>query len=98
MRESLKKVLQHFFQIIDEDETVWIDVSFLPNTVIFCAMHDGASLIQVKVGKHKRKKRLFLPLEWLINDWGAGKKVVEELKKVREGILKEMPRLRKEYW
>jgi len=69
-----------FVLVYPFEEEIWIDLKGLPNSAFLCACCDGITMMQAKVGK-RDEKRLFLPINWVINDWGGDKELVEAIKK-----------------
>ena len=78
------------------EEEIWIDTEALPESTFFCAAFDGISIKKCKVGAEgKEEERIFLPLEWLINEWGGGEKIIESLKKCKKKQMEDMKELKK---
>ena len=86
------------FLIITPDSEIWVDTKGLPNSAFLCACYDVVSLIKGKVGEEgKEEERAFLPMDWLINDWGGPQDLIAILKKRKEETLEDLPRLREKY-
>lgn len=66
-------------------------------SVFLCACCDGVEIMQVKCGL-RRKKRIFYPSKWLINEWGGDKEIVDALKKCLSLRKEQLPELRKKYF
>lgn len=92
--EKRKKL---FLKIDLNTEEIWVDINYFPFTCFLCAMCDGISYLSSKCGSKGQYDRVLLPIEWLINDWGGPKEIVQALKIRKDKTLSEIPRLREKY-
>lgn len=60
-------------------------------------MVDGTKLVQCQCGKNHNLTRIFVNIDWAINDWGGSKEMVEALKKRKQMTLDDLPRLKAKY-
>jgi len=80
-----------FFILAFEDGAIWLDIKIFPEKLFLCAALDGIEIIQAKCGKYGRKKRIFLPIDWIINNWGgASDKVIKILKEKKQTALEKL--------
>ena len=84
--------IKTYFIVYPFESEIWADIKYLPQTVFFCACYDVTPLLIAKVGKHQRARRIFLPISWLIDEWGGPKDFVDFLVKSREKIIADMER------
>lgn len=92
LNHKKKKV---FLLIYLDPLEIWVDTQGLPNTSFLCAMIDGASMLKSKVGDKKNMERVFVNIEWAINDWGGLEQIVSALKKRKQMIIDDLPNIRK---
>jgi len=73
---------------------IWIDTKFLPGTGKLCALIDNTPMFFLKVGKKHNLERMFVNIEWVINEWGGPDKFVDACKKRRDNFLGRMEEFR----
>ena len=56
--------------------------------MFFCASIDGIDMFSSQCGKSGKCKRIFVPLDWVCDDWAVNDHS-NEAKKLRERLLKE---------
>ena len=83
-----------FVVLYPDNAEVWVDLKCLPQTCFLCACCDGVNIMQVKCSKNIQ--RHFLPMEWLLNKWGASKEFTDPLQKLQEKMNKEAKKIRDE--
>ena len=93
--KSKKKI---FLLISYDSGEIWIDTKALPDTAFLCSMLDGIPMLLFKVGEKENLDRNFLPMKWVINEWGGNEKLVEAIKKRKTILEKDLPELRKKYY
>ena len=86
-----------FLKVYFDPLEIWIDLKGLPATAFLCALCDGIPLIQSKVGAKGKQERTFANIEWAINDWGGDQQIIDALKKRKQMILDDLPRLQEKY-
>lgn len=91
------KKRKFFVKVYFEPFEIWVDLQGLPNTAFLCAMCDGISLLECEVGDKGKEKRLFINIEWAINEWGGDSEIVDALKKRKQMIIDDLPRLKEKY-
>lgn len=91
------KARKIFVKVYFDPLEIWIDLKGLPTTAFLCAMCDGISFIEGKVGAKGKESRTFVNIDWAINDWGGDQQIVDALKKRKQMILDDLPRLREKY-
>jgi hypothetical protein len=72
--QSKKKAFL-MFDIVNEK--LYCDVTIFPATMMLCAMCDGIPFLQSEVGARKGNKRFFVNIDWIIEEWGGPKDIVE---------------------
>ena len=89
---------KRIFLLIDLDNgKSWADVEGLPDEAFFCASFDGVPMVEKKCGENVDFSRCFLPLDWLVEEWGGPEDFVAALSKRREMTNEELPSLREKY-
>lgn len=83
-----------FIIIYPFEEEIYIDTQGLPETAILCAICDGTPMLVAKCGTKKKHERNFLPIEWVINQWGGDQVIVDAVKKRKEMIMENMQKYR----
>lgn len=91
------KTRKIFCKVKFEPFEIWIDFKGLPITAFLCAVCDGVPLMEAKCGAREKLKRCFVNIEWCINEWGGDKEVVNALKKRKQIIIDDLPRLKEKY-
>jgi hypothetical protein len=86
-----------FVKIYFDQLEIWIDLKGLPTTALLCALCDGTPFIEGKVGAKGKEIRTFVNVEWAINDWGGDQEIVDDIKKIKQMILDDLPRLKEKY-
>ncbi|HUU86567.1 MAG TPA: hypothetical protein VMX17_02290 [Candidatus Glassbacteria bacterium] len=87
-----------FFVLLDLDtEDIYIDFEGLPITACLCASFDSTPVISAKVGENGDLERTFVNVEWVINDWGGDKEIVEAIKIRKKMILDDLDKFKEEY-
>ena len=76
---------------------IWIDTQGLPESAILCAMCDATPFLKCICGENDEHERFFVNIDWAINDWGGDKEIVLALKKRKQMIFNDLPRLREKY-
>jgi hypothetical protein len=85
---------QHFVILYPDNNEIFVDVKCFPQTCFLCACCDGIGLLQVKCTNNIT--RTFLPMEWLIKDWGGGDDYVEALGKLKARMIGEAEKINRE--
>ena len=84
----------NFYVMVENvTEKMFVDVGALPLSAFLCAGHDGVDMFSV-VPEHETEPHDFLPMEWVINDWGGYPDLIEAIKGQRDRIIKELPKIR----
>lgn len=83
-----------FIIIYPHEGEIYLDTKCLPNSAMLCAMCDGISFLQCKVGEKTHLERTFVSLDWAVNDWGGPSDIVDILKKVQENQIRDMEDLK----
>ena len=91
---KVKKKCYLLFDI--EKEELWVPTEDLGRGVHLCAMFDGAPLMSSKVGNGNEEK-VFVKVNWAINDWGGPDNVVAALKKRRDIEIGKLKFYREKY-
>lgn len=86
-----KKKLYYIVNV--EPFALWIKSGIIGHAGFMCAMFDGTTLKQVQVGKRKTDVRIFVNIDWAINDWGCKEDWITELKLFKEKMIKNLPDL-----
>lgn len=81
------------------EKKIYLDINATPygDAMFLCAGHDGTEVFIQESNDKDKKKITFLPLEWIINDWGGSKDVIESCKKLREHIERDWDKLIEEH-
>lgn len=96
---ELGKCNRKFFLWVDLDtKQIKVDFKALPDTAFLCALCDGIALSQSKCGKNHNLIRTFVDIDWVINEWGGDEEIVKAVKKRKQMILDDLPRLREKYY
>lgn len=87
------------YQLVNiKTHEIWVNITMLPRTAILCALFDGVTSMKAKVGTKKKEERIFLNLDWCINDWGCkDKELLDLMKSSREKLVAEIPALKEKY-
>lgn len=93
-REISGKGGKIFLIIYPHEDEIFVDIKALPDSAILCAMCDAISFVIAKVGSKKKKERSFVSIDWVINDWGGYKELVESFRKCKQLIMDDMPRMK----
>lgn len=91
------KKRKFFLKVFFDPLEIWVDLSGLPNDATLCALCDGISFIEGKVGSKGQYTRRFVNIEWIINQWGGDKEIVEAVKKRKQKIIEDIPNLMEKY-
>lgn len=87
-----------FFLKVDFDPfRVWVDFEGLPKDAFLCALYDGEKILQEKCGANSNSTRYFVDMDWCINDWNGDKEIVAAIKKRKQMIIDDLPRLKEKY-
>jgi len=88
---------KYFMKVYFYPLEMWIDLRLLPDSAFLCAMCDGQQLIQSIVGEKGKTTRMFVNIEWVINEWGGNKELVDAIKRRKQMILDDLDRLKEKY-
>lgn len=56
------------FLMLDlDEEELWVDVHYLPGSILFCAMFDNEPVWYEDVGENKKFRRPFVRAKWLLD-------------------------------
>lgn len=95
---ELGKGKNKLFIKIDLDPfRIWVDTRGFPQTAFLCALCDAADIAISKCGEKGKIERQFFDIEWVINEWGGDKEIVEAVKKRKYMILDKLPKLKEKY-
>jgi len=86
-----------FLKVYIDPLEIWVDFKAVPDTAYLCALHDAIPIMQATVGKSRKIKRSFVNIEWLINEWGGDKDIIEAIKRRKQRIIDDLPRLKEKY-
>lgn len=89
--------LKQFIHIDLRDDSIWVDTLFLPDSAFLCALCDGTPLRRGKCGKSGRIYRTLVNIDWVINEWGGDKEIVDLVKQRKEQLMHELPELKEKY-
>ncbi len=87
---------KHFIHIDLENDSIWVDLKYFPQSTFLCAMCDGTPIRWTKCGLRKQE-RTFVNIDWLIEDWGGDKRLVDLIKNRKDKILSSLPDLKIKY-
>ena len=83
-----------FFALIELDPfDILIDFKSLPVTAFICACVDRVQCFKAVVGEKGKEERIFVGIDWCINEWGGDKELVEALKIYKQRTFEELPEL-----
>lgn len=86
------------FQVDTEARKVYVEINSLPFDMLLCCMLDGVDMFQSEVGlTKKKKKKCFIPVDWIIDEWGGDKEIVEAFKIRRQMELDKIPYYQEKY-
>lgn len=71
-----------------KEKGIWIDITYFPTTCLLCALFDGTPYMKAAVGDSQDDERVFLPMDWLLEEWGGEKEIIAALKIAKPKILK----------
>ena len=86
-----------FVRIEFEPLKIWIDTKGLPDSATLCAMCDAIPFSIAKCGNKYQHERYFVDMEWAINDWGGPEDIVEALKRRKQMIIDDLPKMKEKY-
>ena len=77
-----------------ETQQIIVDTKFLPETAFLCACFDCQEMYSMDVGKDNEDKRTFIDIDWVINEWGGPKDLIEAIKRRKASIIKSIPQMK----
>lgn len=92
-----KQDVKFFIKLYFSPFEIWVDFKGLPQTAFLCALCDGVPFIQSKCGDKGKEERIFVNIEWVINEWGGDREIIEAIKKRKQMILDDLPKLKEKY-
>jgi hypothetical protein len=83
-----------FLYLYPYESEIWVDIKALPPSAFLCACCDGTPLMQFK---KVRKKEMVtcISIDWIINEWGGHKEIVEAIIKRKSMILADLDKYKK---
>jgi len=76
---------------------MYVDLSVLPQAATLCLLADGCGVLNAMCGEDKNIQRRFVNSNWVINEWGGDKELVNAIKKSKQRLLDDLPDLMKKY-
>ncbi len=86
-----------FLKVFFDPFEIWIDTKGLPQEAFVCMLCDATPMFESECGSKSNLKRIFVNIEWAINDWGGDQEIVDALKKRKQMIIDDLPRLKQKY-
>jgi hypothetical protein len=92
---SSKSPNRNIYLIIYPHEgKILVDSKALPASVFLCAACEGISVLVADVGQKRKKMRYFLPIDWVIHEWGGPPDLVDAIKKRNQALIYDMDRMK----
>lgn len=92
--ELSNKKMKLFLLIYPHEAEIYVDTKALPQSAILCAMCDGISFLMAKVGSKKKQERSFIPIDWIIKEWGGPKDLVSAIERRKQILMDDMERMK----
>jgi len=84
-----------FLKVFFNPTEIFVDTQALTKTAFLCAACDGIASLQSPCGENNDIVRYFLPIDWVIDEWGGNKEIVEAVKKRKQMILDDIENLKR---
>lgn len=84
---NIKAFIKLFFDPLE----IWIDFNGLPKEAFLCAGHDNETILKSYCGANGDLERFFVRSDWVINEWGGDKEIVNAIKSKVNGLKEKAP-------